>query len=238
MRLTSDGMRLLPYAKNLCRSFDVMQNEVSDLKNVQTGIIRIGTFSNVATHWLPKMIQNFQKDYPNIEYEMLLGDYGEIEEWILNGRVDFGFLRLPVNRSLETIELTKDELMAVIPREHPLAKREKFPIRDLQKDPFILLEKGEKAEIAKLLEKHQIRPNIRFTTWDDYAVMSMVEQGLGISILPKLILQRIPYDIVAKPLDVPASRTIGLAIRNYEFASAAVKRFLTENSLFSPEWKI
>lgn len=88
------------------------------------------------------------------------------------------------------------------------------------------------------LEKHQIRPNIRFTTWDDYAVMSMVEQGLGISILPKLILQRIPYDIVAKPLDVPASRTIGLAIRNYEFASAAVKRFLTENLLFSPEWKI
>lgn len=77
-------------------SFDAMQNEVSDLKNVQNGIIRIGVFSSVATHWLPKMIQNFQKDYPNIEYEMLLDDYGEIEEWILNGRIDFGFLRLPL----------------------------------------------------------------------------------------------------------------------------------------------
>jgi DNA-binding transcriptional LysR family regulator len=49
-------------------------------------------------------------------------------------------------------------------------------------------------------------PNVVFTTWDDYAAMSMVENGLGVSILPELILRRIPYRISVKPLDVPAYR--------------------------------
>lgn len=112
----------------------------------------------MATHWLPKIIKEFQKDYPNIQYEILLGDYREIENWIAEGRVDFGFLRLQ--------------------------------------------------------------------TRDDYAIMSMVEQGLGISILPKLILRRIPYDVVIKPLDKPAYRTIGIAMKSKKGTSAALKKFL------------
>ena len=63
--------------------------KVDELNGLQAGLIRIGTFSSVATHWLPNIIKEFQKDYPNIEYELLLGDYTEIEEWILEGRVDF-----------------------------------------------------------------------------------------------------------------------------------------------------
>lgn len=69
-------------------------------------------------------------------------------------------------------------------------------------------------------------PKIHFTTWDDYAIMSMVESGLGISILPQLILQRVPYRIVTKELDVPAFRKIGLALRSKKNSSLAVKRFL------------
>ena len=56
----------------------------------------------------------------------------------------------------------------------------------------------------------------------------MVEHGLGISILPELILKRIPYRIVAKPLDVPAYREIGLALRNRKNVSLTVKRFLND----------
>lgn len=63
-------------------------------------------------------------------------------------------------------------------------------------------------------------------TWDDYAIMSMVEKGLGISVLPQLILQRIPYRILTKELDVPAYRRVGLALRSKKTASLAVKRFL------------
>ena len=90
----------------------------------------------------------------------------------------------------------------------------------------MLLEKGAKAEISEIFERNNLTPNVKFTTWDDYAVMSMVESGLGIAILPELILKRIPYKILSKELNVPAYRDIGLALRSRKNASLAVKKFL------------
>ena len=90
----------------------------------------------------------------------------------------------------------------------------------------MLLEKGAKAEVSEIFEKYGLTPKVHFTTWDDYAIMSMVESGLGISILPQLILKRVPYKILAKELDVPAYRNIGLAVRSRKTASLAIKRFL------------
>ena len=226
VKLTSDGTKLLPYAKNVVAEYEKLQMEIDELNGLQSGLIRIGTFSSVATHWLPNIIKAFQKDYPNIDYELLLGDYTEIEEWIAEGRVDCGFLRLPTKGDFETVFLEKDWLMAIIPENHPLADCEKFPVKALCGEPFMLLEKGAKAEISEIFERENLTPNVKFTTWDDYAVMSMVESGLGVSILPELILKRIPYKIIAKELDVPAYRNIGLALKSKKTASLAVRRFM------------
>lgn len=226
VKLTSDGLKLLPYAQNVCSEYLKLQMQVSELNGLHSGLIRIGTFSSVATHWLPKIIKKFQSDYPGIDYELLLGDYTEIENWILEGRVDCGFLRLPANAELETSFLEQDKLLAVLPVTHPLADCDRFPVNALCDYPFMLLEKGAKAEISEIFEKCGLTPKIHFTTWDDYAIMSMVESGLGVNILPQLILQRIPYRIVTKELDVPAYRNIGLAVRNKKSVSLAVKRFL------------
>lgn len=226
INLTSDGLKLLPQLKRICNEHEILMKQIEDLHDMQSGMIRIGTFSSVATHWLPNMIKIFKKDYPEIDFELLLGDYTEIENWIIEGRVDFGFLRLPVKAELETIFLEKDRLLVVIPQDHPLVYYDKFPINELLNSPFMLLEKGAKAEISEIFEKHQISPQVHFTTWDDYAIMSMVENGLGISILPELILQRIPYKIIAKELEVPAFRNIGIAMREQTSLSLASKRFL------------
>ncbi len=226
VKLTSDGSKLLPYAKSLCGEYQKLQMQVDDLHGVQSGLIRIGTFSSVATHWLPNIIKAFQKDYPGVDYELLLGDYTEIEEWISEGRVDCGFLRLPTKPDFETIFLERDNLLAVLPENHPLKQLDKVPVAALCEEPFMLLEKGAKAEVSEIFERNNLTPRVHFTTWDDYAIMSMVESGLGISILPQLILKRIPYHIVAKELDVPAYREIALALRERKSASLAVKRFI------------
>lgn len=90
----------------------------------------------------------------------------------------------------------------------------------------MLLEKGAKAEVSEIFEKNGLSPRVHFTTWDDYAIMSMVESGLGIAILPELILKRVPYRIITKELIVPAYRNIGLALRDKKTVSLAVKRFI------------
>lgn len=224
--LTAEGTQLLPYIKTLCGQFTQLQSKVDELNGLQSGLIRIGTFSSVATHWLPNIIRAFQKDYPNIDYELLLGDYTEIEQWLLEGRVDCGFLRLPTHPELETIFLERDNLRAILPPEHPLAALEQVPLAALCDDPFLMLVKERNTEFAQLFVQHGLTPNVHFSAWDDYAIMSMVENNLGVSILPKLILKRIPYHIAIRELDVPAARKIGLVLKDKKTASPAVKKFM------------
>lgn len=226
VRLTSEGVRLLPYAKRVCAEYEKLQAEVDEINGLKSGLIRIGTFSSVATHWLPNIIREFQKEYPNIDYELLLGDYAEIEEWISEGRVDCGFVRLPVQMELETMFLEQDRLLVILPREHPLAAREKIPVSALSGEPFMLLEKGAKADVSEIFERSGISPKVHFTTWDDYAIMSMAESGLGMSILPELILKRAPYRIAARELEIPAYRNIGLAWKEKKGNSPILKRFI------------
>ena len=214
VRLTSDGMKLLPYIQSLCREYEALQKQVQELKGMESGLIRIGTFSSAATHWLPNIIREFQKDYPNIEYELLLGDYTEIETWIQEGRVDCGFLRLPTLPEFDTIFLEQDDFLVILPENHPLTKKEKIFLSDLGKEPFLLLEKDKNTEISDFFRKHDFSPNVHFTLWDDYAILAMVESGMGISLLPRLILKRIPYRVAVRELDVPAYRDIALVLRN------------------------
>lgn len=225
IRLTADGQKLLPLAKKVLEEYSRLQTTVDELNGLNAGIIRIGTFSSVATHWLPNIIRRFQADYPNIDYEILIGDYTEINGWLEEGRVDCGFLPRTMASGLECISLAEDRLLAVLPEGHPLESLALFPIKALCEEPFMLLKQGKTSEVSELLEAHDLHPDIRFTTLDDYAIMSMVESGLGISVLPELILKRNPYRIITKELDVPATRDICFVLRDSATAPLAVRRF-------------
>jgi len=214
--LTSDGTRLYQYCVNVCNEYKKLELAVDELKGLETGIIRIGAFSSVATHWIPNIIKNFQKDYPKIDYEILLGDYTEIAEWIKNGRIDCGFTNLLYAKDFDTEILEKDEFRVILPENHNLCKYDKIPVEELEKYPFLLLKKNGISECGEIFEKYTTN-----------SIMAMVEKGLGISVLPKLILQRVPYNIEIRSLNVPAYRNICIAMRDKSMLSKAAKTFLT-----------
>lgn len=225
---TRECMRLLPAIRELVAQAEQCRQLAGEVRGVVSGTVTIGTFSSVATHWLPNMICAFQKDYPNIDFDILMGDYPEIEQWVLQGRADYGFLHLPSRGDLKTIDLARDELMAVLPEGHPLAGQEQVSAQALAEEPFILLDKAgnRDRDVMQVFERAGVVPRVRFTTLDDYAVMSMVERGLGVSVLPRLILRRIPYRVALRPLQQPAFRRIGLAMRQGEELAPAARRFL------------
>lgn len=90
----------------------------------------------------------------------------------------------------------------------------------------MLLEHGGKTEVSDLLSSYHVRPDIRFTTWEDFVIMAMVEKGMGISILPDLILKRVPYKIEIRPLEEPYYRSVGLAMKNRKNLTPAVQKFI------------
>ncbi len=226
IRPTCAGVQLLPQIQRLCNEYHALEQQVADLKGLDSGLIRIGALSSVATHWLPHIIREFRQDYPNIEYELLMGDYHEIEAWIQEGRVDCGFVRLPTLPELDTVFLEQDAFLAILPTEHPLAQRERVSFAELANEPFLLLKKGDFVETEELMRENGFLPDVRFAAWDDFAILSMVECGLGVSILPQLILRRNPYHVAIRELVEPAYRRIALALRDRHSAPPAVRRFL------------
>ncbi len=224
--LASSGEQILPYVRNIINDYRKLDDFVNQMNGIETGMVRIGTFSSVAINWLPDIFAEFQKDYPGIEYELLLGDYDEVERWIAEGRVDCGFLRKPSDTSLDVIELKDDEYKVVLPVGHPFARKKKIRIEQLNDQPFLLLEHGGKTEVSDILEQSNVHPDIRFTTWEDFAIMSMVEKGLGIGILPDMILKRIPYQLEIRPLAKPYYRKICLAVKNKEQLTPATRKFM------------
>lgn len=225
VELTSEGRLVLPYVRDIVGLQRSLRMEVDSISGLRAGVIRIGTFSSVAAQWLPNVIERFQADYPGIDYELVIGEYAEIRAWIASGRVDCGFLVLPIEEEFDTITLGSDRLLAVLPPGHALAKERTVALADLAEEPFLLDEKGTDAMVTDIFREAGVHPDIRLTTPDDYVIMSMVESGLGVSILPELILERVPYDLAIRPLDVNPIREIGFAVRSQADASLAVRTF-------------
>ncbi len=227
VRLTAAGEQIMPFLRRMLRDYDELEEQIGRLNGLECGTVRIGTFSSPAINWLPDVLSRFRGDYPGIECEILLGDYREVEQWISEGRVDCGFLSLPARPDFDEILLAKDEYKVVLPKGHPLAGKEAIAPEDLNGQPFLLLEHGGKTEVSDLLEQCRARPDIRVTTWEDFAIMAMVEKGLGISILPDLILRRIPYNIEVRSLITPYYRQIGLAMKDRGQLTPAVRKFIS-----------
>ena len=216
VRLTADGQQVMPFVEAVCEDQRRLRERVAEVVGAQTGLIVIGTFSSVATHLIPPAIERFTREHPGIEYELRMGDYSEIESWVADGLVDFGFLPYPpqeTRKDLAREVVATDELMAVVPQGHELAAREAISLAGLAAEPFILLERGSDNEISPLFETAGLDLTVCLSTWDDYAIMSMVENGLGVSILPNLILTRCPYRIERRPLDPPVTRDLAAVYR-------------------------
>ncbi|WP_155590970.1 LysR family transcriptional regulator [Lysinibacillus cavernae] len=224
--LTPDGEEFLPYIRNISNSQLELLEKQNEMKGLQRGLIRIGSFSSVACHWLPELIKDFKQKYPAVHFNIYQGEYTVISNWVKEGFVDFGFVNPDAVSKLTTIPLQEDDMLAVLPTNHYLASENKVLLKELIGEPYILLDEGEINETLTVFKQNGLEPNIQFRVHDDYAIMSMIEQGLGISVLPKLVLDRCPYSIVTKPISPSVRRTISLVYKDKRVLPIASRYFI------------
>ena len=226
VRLTGEGERLIPTVRNLLNSAEQLAQTAASIRGLESGTVRIGSFTSVAVHWLPPVLKEFQKDYPNVEFKLLNGDYHDVEQWLMEGSIDIGFVNVPSVVDCECIPLMEDRLLAILPRHSRFESYPRFPLVECETEPFISLLESSDHDARRALEAAGVKPNVRFYTKDDYAIIAMVEQGLGISIMPELLLKGRHDDIQMLPLVPEAKRTIGIAIAAGEKAGPATRRFV------------
>ena len=225
VRLSSEGKRILPAIRDILSAEERLRETVSSLHGLSTGTVRLATFSSVAVHWLPAMLKAFQEKYPQIRFKLLNGDYHDVEQWLEEGAVDLGFVSLPTRAPGKVTPLMEDRLLVILPKDHPLAGLPSFPIGYARQESFISLLESSDHDLRRALDAEGIRPHIRFLTKDDYAIIAMVEQGLGIAIMPELLLRGRTDNIVALELKPQARRTIALAVTEQGQQSPAARMF-------------
>ena len=225
--LTADGRALLPRVEALCAAHHALMQSAADLKGLDAGLVKVATFSSVSAQWLPSILKSFGDVYPNIEFEVVDADfYGQTEEWILQGKVDCGFLRLPSAKSLCAHPLYRDELQVVVPCDHVYAQEDPFPASELAEEPFILLEEGEDYEIMAAFDKLGIRPHVKYTAREDRTILAMVSEGLGISLLPRLMVSHSPLPVQVCRAPLQFDRTIGIGVKDEKALSKSTRLFV------------
>lgn len=226
IRLTPEGERLYPSIQSSVIQYEAMRRTADEIRGLDSGIVRIGTVSSVSCHWLPGIIRAFWHKHPNIQIVLHQGDYTSIPEWVRTGAVDFGFVNPHAVKGTETTIIKSGEFRAVLPKKHPLAEKKSLVLEDLTEEPFLLLEEGSYSEPLEAFRAAGITPNIKLRVHDDYSILSMVEQGLGVSILTELVLHKTSYDVIALPIEPAIIRTMSIVAKDTHSLPLASKEFI------------
>jgi Transcriptional regulator len=223
--LTYNAERLLPLVRNILSETEKLEQTTYAIQGLETGKLTIGTFSSISIHCLPPILHQFKEQHPHIDIFLKEGGADDIRQWIDGNIVDLGFLSLPRSRSLDWIPLGRDPLMAVLPKDYPVSSYDAFPMEEIQERPFIISAVGTDYDIHYALETCGIHPNLKYSSMDDRAIVSMVIHHLGISILPKLILTDLEEKIIALPLKPFFYRDLGIAMRSYAGLPPVARKF-------------
>jgi DNA-binding transcriptional LysR family regulator len=222
--LTETGRRLLPHVVEALRHVDRVIEEASAAAGLVTGRLRLGAFSS-ACRVLPPLIRAFRRLHPAVDVVLLEGTDEEVDEWINRRVVELGVVMGP-RADLYTVPLADDEMLAVLPAEHPLADEPDLSLAELADDPFLLSSGGCEPLIRQLYQQQGMSLEPTHRVREMTTLLAMIRENLGVSIVPSLALGDAADGTVALPLRPGVPRSLLLAARAAEDLSPAAKGFL------------
>lgn len=233
------GERILHHARSILEVREQIDYEVNLAKGLKGGRVRIASFRSAATHLLPPLIARFCQRFPTIEVTLTEDDPIGVEQALHEGRVDIGLVPLPrSSEDFETWEIVRDEFVVLLPcSAQPLPDR--LTWKELSTYSFILYNY---AECTSAVRNHWAKwgqsPKVAYEIKEDSTIVSMVAQGLGAAILPRLAALPIPDSVQVRSLPEPLERIIGAAIVANILHPPAVFAFLDllrGTGLFAPQ---
>lgn len=223
--LTPNGERILPFARRIIMANELFIEETSAICGVLEGHISIGAYESIAIHWLPAALERFHQDFPNITVDIREWRSDEIEAGLEDGSIDFGITGPSRSGRLEWIPLKTDPYMAVCSPDSPLAREQTFQLHRLEETVCILPYHTDQ-DLYHCLSPMGVHPKQVFSARNEFTMMALVGQNLGISILPELFLRGYQGNNVLLPLTPPIYRSLGILIPSIKDASPAARRFL------------
>ena len=229
---TGEAKQLLPVMRAMIAQEERFFQEADEIRGIHRGMIRIGSYVSTSSTWLPQVIGYYQSAYPDVEFNIVESGQEEMLRGLVNGSLDLALMSAPENESVDFIPVLDDPMVVVFPPDHALSAYDYVPLGKLQDYPLIMTYREYDTDANRILLDAGLDASVKYRSADDFAVLSMVQHGLGISILPELTLDRFPGSYDYRMLDPESYRSLGIGIRSIKEAgplARSVINYIKEN---------
>ncbi|WP_379147125.1 LysR family transcriptional regulator [Paenibacillus sp. sgz500992] len=219
------GERMIQHAREILRITSCMREESSASLGLEAGTLRIGVIPSVSAKVLPGLIGSFRELFPQIDIVLFEGSYEEIHSWISGSVIDVGFTTTP-DKELQAFPLLQDQMKVFVSNDSPLKDEPFLTFEQLRGKCFIMVKD---YGIQKLLQEHGNVPNITFEVRDPATILSMVQERVGVTILPELFMPEVLPKVTAVPLRPAITREVVLAVRDFQYVSPVAAEFIVHS---------
>jgi len=243
VRLTEVGSSFLPYAQRVLKDLQEGRDVLEGLRSLQIGALCLGSAFTVGTYVLPKILKTYHERFPAVEISVKTGRSEEVLHLVLGDEVQAGLVRAVVHPDVETVHLYEDEVVLVTNSKHPFAASGEARLEDVGRQPLILFDKGSSYHdlVQGLFRQGGVVPWTAMELDSMDATKKMVEEGLGIAMLPRVSVEReiklgVLAEIKLRDAENPRRR-IALIYRRNRRPSRTVVAFLNIlHETYSFEW--
>lgn len=232
--LTEAGGRVYEYADKIFELYTDMENSVREMTGEIAGSLTIGASTTIAEYMLPSLLGDFKSQYPDINIHLKVSNTDGIVSMVENNTIDLGVVEAPVgNKNLVVETCSSDQLVAIVPPNHPEAHRDKLTHEDLIKYPFICREEGSGTrEVINEYLGSVAGPGevlkISMELGSPESVKGAVEADMGISVVSLATVQKELKlgTLVALHLDPPLERPFSFVHQKQKFRARVMEELL------------
>ena len=222
--MTSYGASLYPSIRAVLNSDEALKQSVARLNGLEKGKVKVAAFNSVCTCLLPGILKSFKAQYPQIEVEVYQGTYDDMKDWLRNGQTDIAFLSFGCREEFALTELFAEPLRCITPKGWPAPPDGIMTPELMNGQDFVVQGDATDAEMRQYLKKHKISTERRCHVLDDLSNLAMVEAGMGISIMPEMLLKTCTSEVDNYPLSPAENRVVGITSQRPGAMAPAVEQ--------------
>ncbi|MEU6822075.1 LysR family transcriptional regulator [Streptomyces atriruber] len=208
VRTTALGERVLPYARSALSAVRAVTELAEDAGTV-AGTVRLASTPTVCQGLVPGLLRHWRESCPRVTVRVFEGDSAEVARWLDDGTADAAVLIDPPPGP--GVQLALDGYRVLLPRDHPLAGEPVVDIGDLADDPLLISPNGCEDRIRALHRLAGLRFGPAHRVRDLATLISMVQAGIGVTVLSEVSRSLVPPDLVLLPVEPQTARRLVLS---------------------------
>ena len=230
VRLSPAGQELLPELRSLADAADALDLAAEQLRQRNCSTLRLGAYSSIARHWVPQIMAEYRKVCPDTQVSLIMDGLVELYSAVRDDQLDC--IMTSYDESLAQgfgwIPLWEDELVAVLPESFPL-EGDVMPVERFDESQFLMPSQGADTYILPIFaaSPRKIGPHIITTNLDDESIVSMVEHGLGVSLLSRLVVKGMNYQVKIVPISPKYFRSLGIIVSEKHMHDKNIRRLIS-----------